>query len=387
MEQTTFHKSFQTIGLIGLVVGLGLMFGTGSFTAQSVFYGWVFWTCVTFGFFSLSVLHHMTKGSWGYPIRRLLEAGSHPLMMLVFAIPILLIAFNIGGWLDVLYPEWAPGPGEGEHMLGAQKLAFLQKGFPIMTVATFAVFIAMSHFSIKWQKNLDDTGDEKWLRRLTNWNSGFFPVFVLFINFSITFWVMSMKPHWYSTIYGIWFLVQQGLVALAIIAIIVGTQAKKEPFNKVVTREFTKDIGNLMLALTLLWAYFSFSQYLIIWSANLPEFIGYYLDRREGGFENLGALLVGFGFFVPFLLLLSPKMKREPKRLAVIGVVILVIRVLDMHYNVAPMFRTNVMPQLGDMGALLAFGGLWCVLFSYFVTKAPLLVKQQPQLKEAIDHA
>ncbi len=382
MEQTRFNTRFTAVGFVALVVG-AILLGT-HFNPQSYFYGWVFWVCVTFGFFGLSLLHHMAKGSWGYPVMRLLEAGGGWKMLLAFG---LLFVPIVTMWKLDLYP-WIHEAERAIPMVAA-KLPFLDGWFNPLSVAVFVLFIFWAYRNQKWQKLEDETGDVKWRNLRTNWSSGFFPVFVLLINFAFTLWVMSMRPEWFSTIYGIWFLVQQGLVALALIAIVIGTQAKKEPFSRVVTTDLTRDLGNLMLVLTLLWAYFSFSQYLIIWSGNMPETASYWYERRQGGFESLGAILIMFGFFVPFLLLLSPRMKRDPKNLAIVGVVILVIRFLDVHYNVSPMFRSEVISQatITDIGGLLAFGGLWCLLFGNFVTHAPLLVKNQPQLKEATDHA
>lgn len=383
MEQTRFNTRFTAIGFVALVVG-GLLMAK-DFNPQSYFYGWIFWACVTFGFFGLSLLHHMAKGSWGYPVMRLLEAGGGWKMLSVFGLLFLIPVIAVPEFMHSLYP-WKHEEERAISVIAA-KLPFLDGWFIPFSIATFVCFVFWAYRNQQWQKLEDETGDAKWKNLRTNWSSGFFPFFVLFINFAFTLWVMSMRPEWFSSIYGIWFLVQQGLVALALIAIVIGTQAKKEPFNRVVTQELTKDIGNLMLMLTLLWAYFSFSQYLIIWSGNLPETASYWYERRQGGFENLGALLIMFGFFLPFLLLLSPRMKREPKNLAIVGFVILAIRFLDVHYNVSPMFRTSVIPNVSDIGGLIAFGGLWCLLFGVFVTQAPLLVKNQPQLKEVADHA
>ncbi len=385
MEQTRFHTRFQAIGLLAFVVGAVLLFmkfGEQQVFAQGYFYGWIFWGCMTFGCFALSLLHHMAKGSWGYPVMRLLEAGGGWKMLAVFALGFVPIATMFKG---DLYP-WTHAE-EQQIRVVAHKMDFLNM-FPVLTVVTFLVFIFFAYRNETWLKSEDETGDKKFLRWRTNWSSGFFPFFVLFVNFAMTMWVMSMRPEWYSTMYGIWFLVQMGLAAMSVVAIVVGTQAKTEPFARVVTPQLTKDIGNLMLTMTLLWAYFSFSQYLIIWSGNLPETISYWVERRQDGFENIGALLIAGGFFVPFLLLLSPRMKREPRNLAVIGVIILLVRFLDLHYNVYPMFSTHsVWPRLSDIGGLLFFGGVWCFLYSMFVTQAPLLVKNQPQLKEATDHA
>ncbi|MEX2244697.1 MAG: hypothetical protein WD716_12740 [Fimbriimonadaceae bacterium] len=382
MEQTRFHTRFSTIGGLALVVG-AILFAI-NFNAGSYFYGWVFWACMTFGCFALSLLHHMAKGSWGYPIMRLLEAGGGWKMLAAFGA---LFIVPVLAWPEFMTENYSwTDEATRQVKVVAHKMPFLDN-FVLLTVVTFAVFIFFAFRNEKWQRLQDETGEEKYLRWRTNWSSGFFPFFVLFINFAFTMWVMSMKPEWFSTMYGVWFLVQQGLTAMALMAIIVGTQSGTEPFKRVVTQQFTRDIGNLMLVMTLLWAYFSFSQYLIIWSGNLPETISYWIERREGGYETLGAILVGGGFFFPFLLLLAPKMKREPKRLAFVGAVILVVRLLDMHYNVGPMFRDSVVPHMGDVGALLMFGGAWCLMFSHFVQQAPLLVKNQPQLKEAVDHA
>jgi hypothetical protein len=380
MEQTRFHTRFQTIGVVALLVGgvlLGLNWNSGSY-----FYGWIFWACVTFGCFALSLLHHMAKGSWGYPVMRLLEAGGGWKMITVFAV---LFAPVAAFMMHDLYP-WTHA-AEQQNKFVAHKLPFLENWFVPFSVATFLFFIVFALRNEAWLQKEDETGEKRFLQWRTNWSSGFFPFFVLFVNFAITLWVMSMRPEWFSTMYGVWFLVQMGLAAMSIVAIVVGTQARTEPFHRVVTPELTKDIGNLLLTMTLLWAYFSFSQYLIIWSGNLPETTSYWIERRQGGFEHLGAALIGFGFFLPFLLLLAPRMKRDPRNLAFIGALILAIRFLDMHYNVAPMFRASVVPQLGDVGALLAFGGAWCWLFGMFVTTKPLILKYQPQLKEASDHA
>jgi hypothetical protein len=381
MEQTRFHTRMQTLGGAAFFVG-AILFALNA-NAGSYFYGWLFWACMTFGCFALSLLHHMAKGSWGYPVLRLLEAGGGWKMLAVFGVLFVPVLFE--PMKHALYP-WTHAEERALPIL-QHKLGFYDFGFIPLTLFTFAAVIFFAYRNEVWLQKEDETGDERYRRWRTNWSSGFFPVFVLIVNFAMTMWVMSMRPEWFSTMYGIWFLVQMGLAGMSVVAIIVGTQAKTEPFNRVVTPELTKDIGNLMLTMTLLWAYFSFSQYLIIWSGNLPETISYWVERRSGGFENLGAILVGFGFFVPFLMLLSPSMKRDPKKLAIAGAVVLAIRFLDLHYNFYPMISATVAPRWADIGALLAFGGVWCVLYSVFVTKRPLFIKHQPQLKEATEHA
>ena len=384
MEQTQIHLRFRMIGAVAIVIG-GIAWMSGGFEATSYFYGWVFWACMTFGCLGVSLLHHMAKGSWGYPVMRLLEAGGGWKMLLLFGL--LFVPILSHEWMGKLYEHWMHEGAMDNPLLAQKEFVLNERFFTVFSVFVFATFIFWAYRNQKWQRLEDETGDKKYLRWRTNWSSGFFPFFMILINFAFTFWVMSMRPEWFSTMYGIWFAIQQALAAMAMVAIIIGTQAKKEPFKRVVTPQLTKDLGNLMLVMTMLWAYFSFSQYLIIWSGNMPETISYYMERRANGFDSLGAVLIAFGFFVPFLLLLRPRMKSDPRNLAIAGTVILIGRFLDMHYNVAPMFRDTVVPQLADVGALLVFGGVWCYMFGWTVAQAPLLVKNQPQLEEAVEHA
>ena len=386
MGDNNFYKVFITLGGALLVAGVALYFlGTDGLDSRerllTYLYGWLFWACLTFGCFGLSLLHHMAKGHWGYPVMRLLEAGGGPLMLLVTFVLFLPILVNV----ETVYP-WV---GMSVEEIGPKAEWYLTTKFwQVRTVAYFAIFIFMSYRNRMWQRKLDDTGDRKYLRWITNWSSGFFPVYFLLMNFAITDWAQSLLPHWFSTMYGIWFIVMQALGAIALVAIIVGWQGKKPPFDKVVTPGLTKDIGNLMLVLTMLWAYFSFSQYLIIYSGDLPEQTQYFITRTNGGFEYLGPVLIAFGFFVPFLMLISPRMKREPRLLMVAGLWLFGVRFLDMHYGVAPLWETGVLDGLvGKFGALAMFGGVWFYLFGRGLTSAPLFVKDQPHLKEASDHA
>ena len=209
-EQSRFHTRFTTIGAVLLVVG-GAMLAL-NFSPQSYFYGWVFWACMTFGCLALSLLHHMAKGSWGYPIMRLLEAGGGWRMLALFGLFFVPIAL---AWKNELY-SWTQ-PAVAHLPKVAAKMPFLNL-FGYLSLGTFAVFIFWAYRNEAWQKKEDETGDEKYLRWKTNWSSGFFPFFVLIINFAFTMWVMSMRPEWFSTMYGIWFLMQQALGAIAIMA-------------------------------------------------------------------------------------------------------------------------------------------------------------------------
>ena len=216
----------------------------------------------------------------------------------------------------------------------------------------------------------------------------------LFLTFAITDWVMSLDAHWYSTIYGVLFMIGQVLSAGALTALIIGISAKTDAYKKVVTPALTKDLGNLMLTFTMLWAYMSLSQFLIIWSGNLPEEASYFVTRNTGPLLLIGTLVVCGQFFFPFVCLLSGKTKRRPHYLAAIAAWILLMRVLDVFWVVKPMFldpmqgdTTQLPLHWMDFAAFLGLGGLWLAGFITLLKRNSLFPHNAPHLQEAHGHA
>lgn len=361
-------------GVAAIFLGLPQAGGDAKLVAQSYVYAFAALATVTFGFFGLSLLHHAAKGHWGYPTMRLLEAGGGWRSILLVAAAFVPVAFV---WTKQLYP-WA-----NPEVVAADPV--LQHKLPYLNLTRWTVFgfLALGAFAFwayrnsMWLRNQEKDGDPKWRDLRTNWSAPGLVMFVVFANFLYTDWVMSQDPHWLSTIYGIWFIVGGVLAALAIVAIVIGTQAKKAPYDSVVEPWLTKDIGNLMLAFTMLWAYFSFSQYLIIWSGHLPEYTPFWISRSNGGWHYVGNLLMVAQFFVPFLLLLIPKVKRVPGILAAVGVWILLFRFLDFQFIVVPTFRPQLQFVPMDLGFLLALGGAWCLNFGHTLSQSPLLLDRE----------
>ena len=207
--------------------------------------------------------------------------------------------------------------------------------------------------------------------------------------FTVTFasvdWYMSLEPEWFSTIYGFIWVAAWALSALAFVIAVMANLSKEEPMRRIVAPLHFHDLGKLLLALVMLWAYFAFSQYLIIWSGNLPEEIGYYIHRTHGAW---GAVIVAIGilhFAAPFLFLLSRNFKRNPGRLVLVAGLILLMRMVDLLWMLVPAFEEEHRWIWLDMVALFGFGGLWLALFTWQLSKRPLIPINDPQFESVME--
>src|SRR5262249_51226719 len=203
----------------------------------------------------------------------------------------------------------------------------------------FAVWNALTYFLNEWSLRQDETGDPAIARRMQLLSAGGLVAYGLTITFASFDWLMSLDPHWYSTIYGVLIMGGQGLGAMAFLIAVLAWLSRRPPLDRIVVAAHFHDLGNLLLAFVMLWAYFSFSQYLIIWAGNLPHEISWYLNRLNTGWRAIGLVLVLFHFAVPFCLLLSRVVKREPQMLVKVAVGILIARMIDLFWLIAPRFH------------------------------------------------
>ena len=208
---------------------------------------------------------------------------------------------------------------------------------------------------------------------------------IVLLGFTVTFatfdWVMSLDPKWFSTIFGLLFLGGQGLGAMAFAIAVAYLLSRRAEYAQVLKPTILNDLGNLLLAFVMIWAYLSFSQLLIIWAGNLPEEIPWYLRRISGGWNFVAIGLAVFYFAVPFLVLLGRGNKRQHRRLAALAVVILAVRAVDIYFLVAPEFSPGrITAHWLDLATLAALGGLWVTMFLRRVRALPLLAPNDPVL-------
>jgi hypothetical protein len=205
-------------------------------------------------------------------------------------------------------------------------------------------------------------------------------LYALTISFAAVDWVMSLDPHWGSTIYGLIFLAGQGLSALCFCIILLTLLTRYSPFREIIKPMQFHDLGKLTLAFVMLFAYFSFSQWLIIWSGNLPDEISWYLHRIRGEWGYIILAIVALHFALPFALLLSRDRKRAGKRLIKLAVLILFMRMVDIYWYVVPNFHDAKLFSIWYLAAPIGIGGLWVTLFFINFRKRPLLPFYEPQV-------
>lgn len=377
--------SLARAGSVGLIVALvGTLACVGGFFAdrehflQSYLFGWIVLASMVLGCFGLTLLHHMLRGQWSLSVLRLWEAGGGPAALGLLAVTSLPIVLGMGS----LYHHWVHA--DPTDTVIAHKAGYLNPtAFLIRLVLYFVVWILLAAYMRRSTLKQDQTLDPNETARRTNWSAPGMVLFVLTCTFAITDWVMSLDPHWFSSLYGVWFIINQGLFAIALGTIILTGMAKFEPYRSIISPKLTKDLGNMLFVFTMLWAYATLSQYLIIYSGNLPEFITYYTARRETWFNFLGAFNILFSFFLPWMLLLFPRWKARPELLFRVAVLILAMRLIDVFWNVVPFFRSDLPPLWTDAVVLVALGGWWLWVFAQQSAKASLIPKYDNRLEEA----
>ncbi len=357
--------------------------------------GFIFWGGIGIGGLGILLLQYLTGGAWGVVIRRTVEACSRTIWFL----GILFIPIIIAVYFNQLYswtlPDLITDP-LAHHAVEHRGSFQTPLWWIFRTVLYFVLFGIMAYLLNKWslQQDKAESNEEAayHLGRATAFSGPTMIFYVLVVTFASVDWIMSLDPGWFSTIFGFLFAAGWALSCFCFSVIVLAFLYDKPPMNAVLGKRHFHDIGKLILALVMVWAYFNFSQYLIIWSGNIPEETQWYLTRMTGGWGILGVILIVFHFGVPFLILLSREVKRKPKRLAMIALFILVMRLTDMFYLIEPsptvgyQLSTGFNVGLFDIIGPFGVGGLWLAYFFYELQKRPLVPVNDPLLENAIEH-
>ena len=373
------QKRSMIIGIVFLVGLIASAFFDRRRVFQSYLIGWTFCTGLSVGSLALLMLQHLTGGGWGLVIRRVLEAATRllPIMAVLF-LPVILGGHSI-------YHEWADKAEAAQHPAVQFKAGYLNLPFfTVRAVVYFGVWIALAYFLNKWSLAQDRTADNRYTKLMRMLSGGGMVALIFAVTFASIDWYMSLEPEWFSTIYGLIFVAAWALSALAFVIAVMANLSGAEPMKRIVATLHFHDLGKLLLALVMLWAYFAFSQFLIIWSGNLPEEIVWYTHRIHAAW---GALIVAIGilhFAAPFLFLLSRDLKRNPRRLVLVALLIIVMRAVDLLWMLAPAFGHRRWVVV-DVLALLGFGGLWLALFAWQLGKRPLIPINDPQFESTLE--
>ncbi len=379
-ELDRFQQGSLAVGGIALALCVVGAFPDPTQFFRSYLFAFVFWVGVALGSMAILMLHHMVGGTWGFAIRRLLESGTRTfLLMAALVIPILF-------GMPLLYKWASPGAvGQGTIWQHVHEHPYLNAPFFIVReVIYFVTWILLAYFLNRWSVEQDRTAEPGLMGRLQNLSGPGLVIYGLTVTYASVDWVMSLEPQWFSTIYGMIFMVSEALAAMAFVTVAVMLLSNRKPLSNVVTPSLFNDYGNLLLTFTMLWAYLSFSQYLIIWSGNLQDEIPWYTSRATGGWAWVALFLIVFHFAVPFLLLLSRFIKRRMRVLAVVAALLILMSMIDLFWLTAPAYE-RAEPQFHwmDWVAMIGIGGLWTARFISQLKAKPLLPLHDPRFEGA----
>jgi len=368
------------VGVVAIVLCLiGAYFNRQQFF-RSYLTAYIFWLGIPLGAFGVLMTHHLVGGTWGFVIQRLLESAIRT--FLVTALLFLPILFGIPD----LY-LWARPESMAHDEILRQKTLYLNVPFFIFrAIVYFAIWISVSHFLTKWSADQDRAADGALTQRLQNLSGPGLVLYGLTVTFSAIDWVMSLEPRWYSTIYGMIFMVSHALVALAFVTGVGFVLWNRRPLANVTAPWVFQDLGNMLLALVMFWAYLSFSQFLLIWVENLRNETPWYLGRITGGWGVVASVLIIFEFALPFLLLLSRAVKRKSETLCTLAFMIVAIHLVEVFWFVKPAFHPGVFSiHWLDLAAPVGIGGLWLSVFLWQLESRALYPFHDPRFVAILD--
>jgi hypothetical protein len=382
---------------------------------SSYLVGFIFWLSLPVGSLLLLSVQYLAGGRWGINIRRILEANTKtlPLLMLLF-IPVGVSFFMKGELTDKDTPlengksiywwanlagmpeaphgeEWKQLPESSPWIQLARKSGrpiqaveeashkmhdYLNPQFAIVrAVAIFAIWGILIWFLLRWGQKFEDTGEFKFYQRCRQYAGFFAMIFALVTTFAATDWVMSLEETWYSTMFPVIFATNTFLTTMAFSIIVFLALQTNGYMPHKHTKQDQINLASFMLAFTLFWSYTSFSQFLLIWSGNLPEEIPYYLKRSREGWQGAITALAIFHFACPFVLLLFRNIKEHPKRLTRVAIMLLFVCALDVFLWIEPTRSHDGQWVFWIMsaGAIIGIGGLWGWLFIHHLSKRPLM--------------
>jgi hypothetical protein len=371
------QKITFAVGIFGLAICcIDFVFERRDFYVSYLF-AFIFWISLSLGCFYGGMIHYLTAGRWGFSARRIFEAGYMTLpLMVLFFVPILF-------GLPELYP-WARPEAVAADKILQHRTAF--ENFPsflIRAICCFGIWIVIATLLRKWSLLQDTTSEVAPTIKIRTLSGPAVAIVPLTASFAFVDWAMTIEANWYSTVFPVIILAGQMLMALAFTTVLLAWARNNEPFRGASEKTF-HDLASLLLAFVMFWTYVAFSQILIVYSANMPHEIGWYLNRIANDWIWLVGLVALLHFFAPFFLLLFRKVKNNVRLLATIAVVVFAIHAVEMFWVVAPTFYPRIQIHWTDFAAWFGIGGIWFAVFLGNLKRHPLLARNDPRLENLI---
>ncbi|HEX8523955.1 MAG TPA: hypothetical protein VF669_17005 [Tepidisphaeraceae bacterium] len=368
-----------------LICLFGFLFSRQDFFT-SYLYAWLFFLGISLGSLALVMLHHLTGGNWGRPIRGILESAMAlvPLLAILF-LPLLLGLHHLYEWAD---PDRVAGSEILQHKHAYLNIPF----FIIRALIYFSAWSGLAIYMFRAGSRFQEAPSPSLAAQMRSISAPGILFYGISMSFATVDWVMSRETHWYTTILGFIFLCGQALAAIAFAIIILRIIIDLPPIPEHVNSRVLIDLGNLLMTLVILWSYMSFAQFLVQWSGNMRHEVTWYLRRGitwGNGWRVIGILLIVFHFFIPFVLLLFRYNKRHFNILTAIASLVLIMRVVDLYWTVAP---SSLQPDRGFYLSwitpfpLLAIGGIWLFCFIVLLRRRPLVSRLEGEPEPILSH-
>ena len=375
----SLQRPLLLAGVAGLIVSaIGGLFNPTQFF-QSYLMAYMLCLGMSLGCLALGMVHQLSGGAWGVVLRRPIGAAARvlPLLTLLF-LPILFGMSRLYIWT---HADVVAASETLRHKQPYLNVPF----FIVRAVIYFLVWNGISYFLNALSLEQDRTGDPAIARRMQRLSAGGLVAYGLTITFASFDWLMSITPDWYSTIFGVLILGGQGLSAMAFLIVAIFWLSRRPPLDAIIKPDHFHDAGNLTLMFVMLWAYFSFSQYLLIWAGNLPPEISWYQHRLQTGWRAVGILLIVFHFAVPFVILLLRRVKREATDLMRLAVGILVMRLVDLFWLIAPDFhRSGISVSWLDILLPVSLAAIWLGAVVWQLRGRAILPVHDPEFDETL---
>ena len=374
------------IGGIGIAVCLVGAFINGQEFLRSYVVAYMLWLGIALGCVALVMLHHLVGGGWGFVIRRLLESGARTFpVLLILGIPFLIGLSPSHAWVRMaaLVPKSPPD---------FKDIYLSPTFFYARTVIYFGAWLILGYVLNKWSFEQDSSTEPNRVAiRLQALSGPGIIIYGMTITYASIDWIMSLEPGWSSTIFGMIFMITEALSAMAFVIIVLMLLSDRKPLSGVVEPHHFHDLGTLLFAFVMLWAYLSFSQFLIIWYGNLREEIPWYMHRTSGSWASLTVIMIVFYFVIPFFLLLSRDVKRRKQVLVKVAVVLIFMTWVNLYWIVMPSFLNNADgPQIKwlwlNLAAPVGIGGIWVAAFIWQLKGRPVLPLNDPEFTGGAHH-
>ncbi|NBV82572.1 quinol:cytochrome C oxidoreductase [bacterium] len=369
------------LGALGLAATAVLWKGNAHHTAFSYLFAFLFFLSITIGSLFFVIIQHLARAGWSVVVRRIPETfAMNAWLMAVFFIPVIFGMHELYHWT---HPEAVAS----DHLL-AGKAGYLNvKFFLIRAVLFFGIWIAMARFFYKKSVAQDQSGDKQLTLSMQAFSAVAILLFAISVTFGIIDWAMSLTPHWYSTMFGVYFFAGSAVAAFATMSLVALLLRRFGFLADVIRTDHYHDIAKFLYGLNIFWAYVSFSQYFLIWYANIPEESVWFMQHFNGSWNTVAATLAIGHFFVPFVLFMSKHMRRNLVVHAALMVWFLMMHCLDLYWLVMPNISPNgIHPTLADLTSFVGIGGIFVGVFWLRLRKASLMPARDPRLSESLHH-